>query len=146
VARLVPNTAAMLPPKPNSHSSRTPASKEPSGPYPTLEWWRCSRLRYLLSPAAGSQYPLAQSRACQHRDRDRCHDVPLKTQRSFQWWAELPTCQKMLAATRSARQDDLAPRSSRECRSDLEDPHGFALPWASSVRSPEEIASEDVDF
>ena len=60
--------------------------------------------------------------------------------------AELPTCQKTLAA--------LAPPLKITCRPDVvtrveaiwKMNTAFASPWASSVRSPEEISSEEVDL
>jgi hypothetical protein len=59
--------------------------------------------------------------------------------------AELPTCQKML--------EDWAPPARITCRPEVvvrldaiwKMKTAFALPWASRVRSPDDIASEDVD-
>src|SRR5688572_19985128 len=60
--------------------------------------------------------------------------------------AELPTCQKTLAALapplRITWRPDVVTRVEPIWKMNT----AFASPWASSVRSPEEISSEDVDL
>src|ERR1043166_6518459 len=60
--------------------------------------------------------------------------------------AELPTCQNTLAALapllKITRRAVVVVRVDAIWKMNT----AFASPWASSVRSPEEISSEDVDF
>src|SRR4029077_3061906 len=75
----------------------------------------------------------------------RASMFPLKTE-VVPKVAELPTCQKTLAAwappLRMTWRPDVVVRVDAIWKMKT----AFAAPWASSVRSPDEISSEDVDL
>lgn len=60
--------------------------------------------------------------------------------------AELPTCQKMFEALAPPLRITLRPEVVVSVEAIWKMKTAFALPRASSVRSPEEIANEDVDL
>ena len=71
--------------------------------------------------------------------------VPLKTL-VVPKVAELPTCQKMLEAKASPLKMTLRPDVVVRVVAIWIIKTAFALPFASNVRSPDEIASDDVDL
>lgn len=60
--------------------------------------------------------------------------------------AELPTCQKILDASAPPARITLRPEVVVKVVAICMMKIAFALPWASKVRSPDEIASEEVDL